>query len=105
MKHFASEAKERQKEHGGTAPGKEKNTSGNVAGSEAGDARDKAAAQVERLDRTSAATLYSQCLRQYSKYGKLPEVVGRQICIRWVSKSAGFLNTPYSQKSVKMQYF
>lgn len=43
---YAAEAKERQKEHGKTAPGKPKNTSGNISGSDSGDARDKAAATV-----------------------------------------------------------
>jgi hypothetical protein len=56
--HFAKEAKERQVEHGGTAPGREKSTSGNITGSaspqlvetlpqaDKGKARDKAAVQV-----------------------------------------------------------
>ena len=40
---YAEEAKERQKEHGGTAPGKSKNTGGKSATSDEGKARDKAA--------------------------------------------------------------
>jgi len=39
-------AKERQREHGGTAPGQKKNTSGENAGSDSGDSRDQAAALV-----------------------------------------------------------
>jgi hypothetical protein len=43
---YAESAKERQRIHGGTAPGKEKNTSGTGAGSVNGDARDQAAIAV-----------------------------------------------------------
>ena len=39
--YYDKAAKERQKEHGGTAPGKQKNTSGKLTGSD-GDARDAA---------------------------------------------------------------
>lgn len=44
--HEAAKAKERQREHGDTAPGRRKNTSGNISGSDAGDSRDKAADRV-----------------------------------------------------------
>jgi hypothetical protein len=43
---FAEEAKKRQAEHGGTAPGKSKNTSGNNATSDTGKFRDQAALAV-----------------------------------------------------------
>ena len=38
---YANRAKERQKKHGGTAPGKKKNTGGNDATTDTGKARDK----------------------------------------------------------------
>jgi len=39
-------AKQRQKEHGGTAPGKEKDTSGNISQSDTGRARDKVGEKI-----------------------------------------------------------
>lgn len=52
---FEKEARERQREHGGTAPGKSKNTSGNIAGSVQGDSRDKAASVVRVSGRSVSA--------------------------------------------------
>ena len=45
---YAKEAKKRQQEHGGTAPGKPKNTGGNPATSDKGKARDHAAKRPAR---------------------------------------------------------
>jgi protein gp37 len=46
VEHEKQEAKKRQQEHGGTAPGKEKITSGNVSTSETGKSRDKVGERV-----------------------------------------------------------
>lgn len=43
---YRDAAKKRQEEHGGTAPGRRKNTSGHVAGTDPGESRDQAGAAV-----------------------------------------------------------
>jgi hypothetical protein len=50
VEHEKQEAKKRQQDHGGTAPGKEKNTGGNVSTSDTGKSRDKVGQRVGTSD-------------------------------------------------------
>ena len=78
---YDRQAKERQKEHGGTAPGKEKNTGGKFATSDSGKARDKAGEAASSLCTSMSRRLLLAPDRSY--VGPIGLAARRPMRTRW----------------------